>query len=281
MIASISPTRPIVRYHGGKWRLAPWIISHFPAHRVYVEPFGGAASVLLRKPRSYAEIYNDLDGEIVNLFRVARDRGEELLRAIELTPFAREEFDLSYQPDDCPVEQARRTMVRCGMGFGSTAANSKHRTGFRGSATRSGSHPGGDWASLGDNLRTVANRLRGVIVENRDAMELMRYHDGPETLHYVDPPYLAATRTRLDGKGSYRHELSDDDHRELLCLINDLRGMVVISGYPHPLYDEALAGWHRVTKVALTDGRGRRTETLWISPNIPSQNLLPLTTNEH
>src|SRR5690606_6837914 len=97
--------RPIIRYHGGKWRIAPWIISHFPEHRVYVEPFGGGGSVLLRKPRSYAEVYNDLDGEIVNLFRVARDCGDELIRSVELTPFARDEFMLAYEETEDPIEQ--------------------------------------------------------------------------------------------------------------------------------------------------------------------------------
>lgn len=91
--------RPIVRYFGGKWKLAPWIIQHLPQHRVYVEPFGGGGSVLLRKPRSYAEVYNDLDGEIVNLFLIARDHGQELQQKLELTPFARDEFNGSF---GCP-----------------------------------------------------------------------------------------------------------------------------------------------------------------------------------
>lgn len=93
----MTPSRPILRWHGGKWKLAPWIIQNMPAHRTYVEPFGGAASVLLRKPRSYAEVYNDLDGDLVNLFRVTRDRGEELIRALELTPFAKDEFLGAYE----------------------------------------------------------------------------------------------------------------------------------------------------------------------------------------
>jgi len=114
--------RPLVRYHGGKWKLAPWILSHFPQHRCYVEPFGGGASVLLRKPRSYAEVYNDLSGEIVNLFRVACDRGDELVRACELTPFARDEFIETWKPSPDPLEQARRTIARSFMGFGSAAA---------------------------------------------------------------------------------------------------------------------------------------------------------------
>src|SRR6266576_1049473 len=101
--------RPILRYHGGKFVLAPWIISHFPEHRVYVEPYGGAASVLLRKERSYAEVYNDLDSEIVNLFRVARDNGKELIRVLALTPFAREEYQAAWEATDDPLEQARRT----------------------------------------------------------------------------------------------------------------------------------------------------------------------------
>ena len=117
----LCPSRPILRYHGGKWILAPWIISHFPPHRVYVEPFGGAASVLLRKPRSYAEVYNDLDREIVSLFRVARERGEELRRALELTPFARQEYLEAWHPSDDPLEQARRTVIRAYMGFASAA----------------------------------------------------------------------------------------------------------------------------------------------------------------
>lgn len=116
-----APRRPVLRYHGGKWRLAPWICAHFPAHRLYVEPFGGAASVLLRKPRSYGEIYNDLDGEIVNVFRVLRDNGHALRAALELTPFAREEFAESYMPHSDPIEQARRTIVRSFQGFGSAA----------------------------------------------------------------------------------------------------------------------------------------------------------------
>lgn len=103
-------TRPVLRYHGGKWRLAPWIIQHFPPHRTYVEPYGGAASVLMRKPRSYAEVYNDLDGEVCSLFRVLREPASavELRRLVALTPFARDEFALSYVPSPDPIEYGAR-----------------------------------------------------------------------------------------------------------------------------------------------------------------------------
>ncbi len=269
----MTPTRPIVRYHGGKWRLAPWIISHFPPHRVYVEPFGGGGSVLLRKPRSYAEVYNDLDDEIVNLFRVVRDRGEEFARRIEETPFSREEFNLSYSPCDDPVEQARRTMVRCGMGFGSSAMNTANKTGFRGSATRSGTHPGTDWANQPSNIKAVVQRLRGVVVENRDALELMRHHDAPTTLHYVDPPYVAESRKWKGGKEAYRYEMDDEDHRRLAECLNGLRGMVVLSGYPSALYDELFADWHRVERAAHADGAAQRTEVLWLR-NVDLQSTL-------
>lgn len=259
-----APRRPIVRYYGGKFRIAPWIIGHFPTHRVYVEPFGGGGSVLVRKARSYAEVYNDLDGEIVNLFRVARDRGDELCRAIALTPFARDEFDLSCEPSDDPLEQARRTMVRCGMGFGSSAL-SKVKTGFRGSATRSGTHPAMDWAAQPDNLRDVVARLRGVTIENRDAVEVARYHDAGTTLHYCDPPYCHETRTWQNAKDAYRHEMTDDDHRRLADVLKGLKGMVVLSGYPSPLYDELYHGWATATKEALADGAKKRTEKLWFN----------------
>lgn len=117
------PTRPILRYHGGTWILAPWIISHFPAHRVYVEPFGGAASVLLRKERSYGEVYNDLDGEIVNLFRIVREQPRKLMRSLAWTPFSRDEYRAAFDISAEPLEMARRTIVRSFMGFGSNAIN--------------------------------------------------------------------------------------------------------------------------------------------------------------
>jgi DNA adenine methylase len=260
----LTPNRPIVRYHGGKWRLAPWIISYFPAHRIYVEPFGGGGSVLLRKPRSYAEVYNDLDGEIVNLFRAARDHGEQLRRLIELTPFSREEFDASYEPSEDPLEQARRTMIRCGMGFGSSAMNTDSKTGFRGSATRSGTHPATDWSRLGENLAAVISRLQGVIIENRDALEIIAYHDSPATLHYIDPPYLRETRTWKGGHGSYRHEMTDADHEQLAAVLREVKGAVIVSGYPSSLYEDLYAGWTRAERASLADGAAPRTEVLWM-----------------
>lgn len=168
-----APTRPILRWHGGKWRLAPWVISHFPPHSIYVEPFGGAGSVLIRKPRAHGEVYNDLDGEIVNVFRVLRDResGEELIRLLTLTPWAREEFNGSYEPTDDPIERARRCVVRCSMGFGSSSRR-KNRTGFRARAWRQNMTGPGDFANLPPALFAVIDRLRGVCIEHRRALEL-------------------------------------------------------------------------------------------------------------
>src|SRR3990170_8130431 len=151
---AVSPTRPVLRYHGGKWRLAPWVISHFPEHRIYTEVFGGAASVLLRKARSYAEIYNDLAGEVVNLIRVLQNPGTagELHDILRLTPFAREEFNLAYEPATDPIERARRLVIVSGMGFGSNGHNTSRRTGFRTKTGRSYTLPAHDWANWPDQI---------------------------------------------------------------------------------------------------------------------------------
>jgi DNA adenine methylase len=263
------PTRPVLRYHGGKWLLAPWIISHFPAHRVYTEAFGGAASVLMRKPRSYGEVYNDLDGEIVNLFRVLRGEGSaELVSLLRLTPFSRTDFLESYVPSDDEMEQARRTVVRSFMGFGSGAA-SGNKTGFRANSNRSGTTPAHDWANFPESLKLIAERLQGVVIESRDATGLVEQHDSPETVHYVDPPYPISTRNTGNpycGKG-YRFELTDDDHRTLATTLHGLKGMVVLSGYPCPLYDKELyADWERIERAAHADGARKRTEVLWLNP---------------
>lgn len=264
--------RPLIRYHGGKWRLAPWIIQHLPPHRCYVEPFGGGASVLLRKPRSYAEVYNDLDGEVVNLFRVARDDGERLARACELTPFARVEFDDAYNPAENPLEQARRTVFRSFAGFGSAAVTGQS-SGFRANSSRSSTTPAHDWMNYPDCLRLLIQRLRGVVIENRDAIDCMARHDAPDTLHYVDPPYVHSTRSFRTRSHSYRHELTDEQHEALASALHRLSGMVVVSGYRCDLYDRLYAGWKRIDGRAHADGARPRIESLWLSPRVPSNAL--------
>lgn len=262
----MSKLRPPLRYHGGKWKLAPWLISLMPQHRVYVEPFGGGGSVLLRKERSYAEVYNDLDGQIVNLFRVIRDDADALVRRLELTPFSRDEFAASYEDSPEPVEQARRTVCRSHMGFGSAAASGA-KTGFRANSNRSGTTPARDWRNLPANVPVIADRLRGVVIENREAVDVIAQHDGPETLHYCDPPYVFDTRSVGNPycKKGYRHEMTDEQHRELVAVLRGVQGMVMLSGYHGSLYDELLADWRFVDCAAFADGARPRTETVWMN----------------
>lgn len=262
-------TRPALRYHGGKFRLAPWVISHFPPHGCYVEPFGGAAGVLLRKQRVYAEVYNDLDGDIVNFFRVLRDATlrADLIEACRLTPYARDEFDLAYEPTDDPLERARRTCVRAAMGFGSAGAT-KATAGFRTDTRRKYGTAQHNWASYPEALGAIGERFAGVLIENRDAIDVLQAHDSQDTLHFVDPPYVHETR-HMRNKGGYRHELDDAGHLRLLEALKSVDGMVVLCGYPHPLYDAALPGWQRhETSARISGGRGTslRTEVVWLNP---------------
>lgn len=262
--------RPMLRYHGGKFLLAPWIISHFPKHRVYTEVFGGAASCLLRKRRAYAEVYNDVWGVVVNVFRVVRDHPDELIRALELTPFAREEFDgcgdYELSLIDDPIERARRTIFRSFAGFGSAATNAKHATGFRAVSKKAGSTPAADWRNYPMHIPAFVDRLRGVIIENRPYDQVLHYHDSEETLHYVDPPYVHATRNMRRGNAAYAHEMTDDGHRELAKHLHDVSGMVVLSGYECELYEELYRGWHTFHKQTRADGASVRKETLWLNP---------------
>jgi len=267
--------RSLMRYHGGKWRLAPWIIRHFPAHRVYVEPFGGAASVLLRKERSYAEVWNDLDGEVVNLFRVLRNpaQARELVRLVTLTPYARDEFVESAITTDDPIEQARRTLVRAGMGY-STGAQLPYGTGFRGNVTRSYTTPALDWRNYPATLDAAIDRLRGVVIESRPAMDVIRQYDGPGTLFYVDPPYVYGTRNQRNAGQTYRHEMGDWEHVALAEVLRSVQGMVVLSGYPSALYDGLYGDWQSDTISSHADGALDRTEKLWMNRQALVQPML-------
>lgn len=273
--------RPMLRYHGGKWKLAAWIISYFPAHRVYVEPYGGGGSVLLRKPRSYAEVYNDLDNEVVNVFRVARDHGVALKEKLYNTPFSRIEFKEAYKPSDCPIEQARRTIARSFMGYGSSSTTAGRKaggrggsiaTGFRADSNRSGTVPARDWKNYAELFDFLIERMRGVTIENRPAIEVMSAHDRSDALHYVDPTYVMDTRK--DKRSDYVYEMTDDQHRELADCLRGLKGNVVLSGYPSPLYDELYHGWSRAERVAMADGAKKRIEVLWLSPGLDMGRLL-------
>ena len=266
-------TRPVLRYHGGKWNLAPWVISHFPPHRVYVEPFGGAASVLLRKQRSYAEVYNDLDDDVVNLFSVLRDRekAEELVRQLRLTPFSRVEFMQTYDAVDglSDIERARRLVFRSFAGFGTSATTGRWRTGFRSSVWRDGSTPAHDWANYPDALMAVVERLQGVVIEHDTALRVISRYDGPGALFYVDPPYLPETRG-VHAHVGYSHEMTPEDHVNLSNALHRVQGYVVLSGYDSGLYRELYRDWRMIRRETYADGTRPRTEVLWLSPNMPA-----------
>jgi DNA adenine methylase len=262
-------SRPALRWHGGKYLLAERILAFFPPHRCYTETFGGAASILLQKPRAHAEVYNDLDDQVVGLFRVLQDPASatRLIELLRLTPFARREFQIAYDVTDDPIEAARRLVIRSFMGFGSNAHSATARghrsTGFRSNSNRSGTTPARDWANYPDALPAIIERLQGVVIENRDALTLMCRHDGAQTLHYVDPPYLQETRRR---EHMYRHEMTAKDHIKLLAGLRKLAGMVVLSGYASDLYDQRLKTWERIEIPSFADGARPRIEVLWLNP---------------
>lgn len=268
------PARPVMRYHGGKWRLAPWVIAHFPPHRIYVEPFGGAASVLMRKPRVWGEVYNDLDDNVVNCMRVLQDPASaaQLAKRVSLTAFSRTEFRAAYGDQDSPVDRAWAMIVRSFMGFGSASMTRMHITGFRSNASRSGTIPAEDWKNWPAEIQRFVERLRGVVIECRAAEAVVRQHDKPETLIYADPPYPQGTRSSLTNKNGnrghyYRHDMNDDDHRALAEVLRACKGMVVLSGYPCELYDtELYPDWERFERSHMADGARPRTEVLWLNP---------------
>jgi DNA adenine methylase len=244
--------------------LAPWIISHFPPHRVYTESFGGGASVLLRKRRSHSEVYNDLDGDVVEFFRVLREPelASRLADLLALTPFARAEWAVARELASDPVERARRLLIRSQMGFGSDSVRSDRKTGFRSTTNRGGTVPSIDWSRYPREIPAFVARLSGVLIDQRDAVDVIREHDRADALHYVDPPYVHSTRSEIRG---YALELDDDGHRRLAKTLRDAKGFVVLSGYDCDLYRELYGDWLRVDRRVTVFRQTPRVESLWLS----------------
>lgn len=267
--AAVRPRRKLIAFgwYGGKYAHLDWLLPLLPSAHHYCEPFGGSAAVLLNRPPSPVETYNDIDGEVVNFFRVLREDKERLVEAIGLTPFSREEFYLAVMPPTgplVPLERARRFFVRARQartGLAQTAslgrwANCRNtsRAGMSGAVSR--------WLGSVDGLAAVAERLLRLQIENRPALEVIPLYDAPDTLFYCDPPYPHITRG--DTK-SYGYEMTDGEHGELASVLHRCKGKVAVSGYRCELLDALYGDWQRVDapqRICHSVKRPRQ-EALW------------------
>lgn len=268
----MSAVKPPIAYYGGKTTLASWIAQHFPLHVHYVEPFAGSLAVLFAKGVSPMETVNDLDRDLMTWWRVLRDRPDDLARACALTPHARAEHYDAYEIDGDELEQARRVWVRLSQG----RAGTLRKTGWRHYVYPSGTTSMPDYlAAYVDRVAACAERLAAVSLECRPAAEVIAaYGSAPGCLLYVDPPYLATSRTSMN----YRHEMpTEAAHRDLAEQLLDCEAAVVLSGYSTPLYEELYSDWDRVERATYTGqahARSGRVEVLWSNRPITRQTTL-------
>ena len=266
----MKPKRPIMgKYPGSKWRLAPWIHSFFPKrHHTYGEPYVGGGSVMIRKDRSPMEHVCDNSGELINLLIVLRDRRDELISQIERTYWSPVELELAYEPTDDPLERARRFYARCWMSVHPFDSKPYFRRQMK--MSQKGGRPNMKPAAKGfaetNHLFWAAQRLRGVTIENMDALKFIKKYDYERALFYVDPIYLPHTRKRK--KISYATEMTLEDHENLAEVLLETKGMVVLSHYRCGEYDEwyGKAGWTRHDTPSRVDGKGTHVESVYVSP---------------
>jgi len=264
---------PPVRYFGSKWQLAEWIIAQMPPHEVYVEPYCGGASVFFRKEPSALEALNDLNGDVLNFFDVLRSREAELIRAIDLTPYSLAEFKRAGEPSEDELERARRFYVRAYQSVGGGGAGRRAGGWRRVYDLKRGSTPGHDWSRL-EGLYKAAQRLKEAQLECEDALDVIKRYDSPDTLFYVDPPYVMDSCK--DKRNVYVHEIDDEQQRQLADVLHHIKGMVLLSGYDSPLYQELYSDWTVATKTNTTNGNSQSVEYLWSSPNATRMDRLPL-----
>lgn len=255
--------KSVMRYPGSKWALAKWIISFFPEHHSYLEPFFGSGAVLFNKPRSNIETVNDMDGNVVNLFNWIKRDPERLAHEIYYTPYARRVYEdaLTSMPEDS-LERAVNFYIRLNMGHGFRTNGEK--VGWKNDVQgRERAYASQDWCNLPDKILQAAERLRGVQIENMPALDLIKRFNYKNVLIYCDPPYMLETR---HGK-QYRCEMDDGDHEELLRLLLKHKGFVLISGYDTELYRDMLAGWIRYEATAYSQICSKKKEVLWMNFN--------------
>jgi DNA adenine methylase len=278
--------RPPTTYYGGKTRLAGWIAGLVPAHRTYLEPFAGSTAVLFAKAPSPTEILNDLDGQVVNFFRVLRDQPAELAWALTLTPYARAEYEQVASGYDDPglddLERARRWCVRVNQSISHLAGRGRP-SGWAACFNTNGADHAPKFAATADRLQACAERLRRVHLECRPAVEVIAKYAKPaaDALVNCDPPYLATVRSPQTKRfaGDYAVEYATEpDHRALAEVLHATPATVLLSGYPSPLYAELYGGWWRLERTAhrptsnVSGGRGAvAVEIIWSNRLLAAQ----------
>ena len=256
-------------WYGGKFTHLDFILPHIPENaRHYCDVFGGSAAVLLNRRPAPVETYNDIDSELTNFFRTLRDDSDALTKAIGLTPFSREELVRSCTPeaDLSPLERARRFYVRARQtrtGLAQTSSEGRwahcvltSRAGMAGAVSR--------WLGSVEGLPEIVQRLLRVQIENAPALDVVRRYDTDETVFYLDPPYVHASR---GDRSAYRHEMTDSDHEALARTLHAIRGRAVLSGYRSALYDDLYSTWRRIDAPAKNchSVRQPRQESLWLN----------------
>ena len=238
--------------------MASMICSLMPPHRSYVEPFFGSGAVLFNKAHSPIETVNDIDGDIVNFFSVLRDEPERLAEAVSLTPYARDVFEDAHENRGAdPFDKAYRFAIRSRMGHG---FKTYQKTGFKIDVYgRDRSYCLDCWNRMPQGILQAAARLKNVQIENKPALEIIKKLNHENVLIYADPPYLLDTR----GGKQYRYEMNEQDHLELLEVLKQHKGSVILSGYPHEMYDRELYGWSKITKKSYNQNSDQQTEVLW------------------
>lgn len=252
----------ILPYPGAKWKLAAWIVSHFPEHKTYLEPYAGSAAVFFSKVPAPHEILGDMNGDLINLFQVVQEQGQDLARRIALTGWIEEEYQMykrTYSGSGDRVEDARRFLIRCWQSHGVQLGKV---SGWRHNGVKGNASTVELWNQLPDRIQAVIQRLKRAEIRNRPALELIEYYNAPDCLIYADPPYLLSTRL---SEGHYIHEMTDADHRALLEALDKHKGPVALSGYAHPIYDERLSHWQRVTIPTIAEHARPRVEVLWLN----------------
>lgn len=267
-------------WYGGKYSHLNWLLPLLPRAPHYCEPFGGSAAVLVNREPSPVETYNDIDGQVVNFFRVLRDQKEALIEAIGLTPFSKEEFRRAVdEPEEklSELERARRFFIRARQvrtGLAQTASEGRwahcvltSRAGMAGAVSR--------WLGSVEGLAEIAQRLLRVQIENDAAIQVIRRYDSPDTLFYCDPPYVHASRADTN---AYAFEMSDAEHRELAEVLHQVQGKVALSGYHCELMDELYGDWTwtaaptkkaHSTNTGASNNKQDRTEILWVNYELP------------